>query len=393
MSWSKVKRETFSAIERDDYNSVLKMIEEYPEVLTAYNIRGESLLHVAAQGENIELLKFLVQKGLDVNIRRKNDEERCVTPLHNAAEHGSIKTARWLLECGANIDAGYGLHATPLIEAAMEGKLDMVKLLHASGADINAFYYIGEDESMIRMNALRAAEMEGHKEVAEFLRHHGAVDLDLENELPKNVMSTRHDEIVQHIIKHIGPINNTISEIVPGSRVSVNIHIIPPANGRNWITLITSGMSDYAMDASEENEGFRYAELLLKLPANWPITKKDLEDENYYWPFRWLRQIAHIPHIYEGWLEEGVIIPNGEPPEPFAPLTCLSCIMIGRPKEKELQRCQSSDGTVINFYELIPIYEEERNFAINTSSEYLVEILNDRGIADVLDSNRENVGR
>ncbi|MCI1696911.1 suppressor of fused domain protein [Aneurinibacillus aneurinilyticus] len=390
MSWSKVKRETFSAIKRDDYNSVVKMIEEHPEVLTAYNTRGESLLHVAAQGENIELLKFLVQKGLDVNIGRKNDGKRCVTPLHNAAEYGSIKTARWLLECGANIDAGYGLHATPLIEAAMEGKLDMVKLLHAAGADINAFYYIGEDESMVRVNALRVAEMEGHKEVAEFLRHHGAVNF---NELPKGTVFTRHDEILQHIIKYVGPISNTISEIVPGSRVSVNIHIIPPTDEMDWITLITSGMSDCAMDASEGNEGFRYAELLLKLPVNWPITKKDLEDGDYYWPYGWLRQIAHIPHIYEGWLEKGVIIPNGEPPEPFASNTKLSCILIDVPKEKEMQRYISNDGTIINFYTLIPIYEEERELATNVSSEYLVGILNDRGIADVLDSNRENVGR
>ncbi|MBC2582809.1 suppressor of fused domain protein [Clostridium sp. DJ247] len=392
ISWTKIKSKAFSAVENGECDLLLNIIEEYPKVLTAYNISNESLLHVAANEDNIELLKLLVEKGLDVNVGTKNDKSN--TPLCNAAYHGSIRAARWLIEHGANVDVGYDISGTPLCVAAMNGKREVVKLLLESGADVNASYCIGEGESLTRMNALKLAEIEGYDEVAKVLRSYGAIETNENEKTNKLDISNRHNEILQYIKSCLGPIKYTLSEIIPVSRVSINLHIIPPTNEKNWITVVTSGMSDCAMedDDSEIEEDLKYAELLIKLPSDWKISKKDFEDNNNYWPFEWIRQIAHMPHMYDGWIDEGIIIPNGEPPEQFASNTKVSCIIICKSKEKGLEKYKCSDGRIINFYTLIPIYGEEAVIAMEKGSEYLLELLSKKGIGDIIDINRVNLG-
>lgn len=202
ISWTKIKREIFLAIKKGEYELVLRMIKEHPKVLTAYNTDDESLLHIAAETENIEILKLLIEQGLDVNIGRKNETITHVTPIHNAVEKGSIKTVKWLIEHGADIDTGYGVHATPLILAAGKGNLEIIKLLLESGADINATYYIGEGESKIKFNALKRAEMKGHNDVVRFLRNHGATEINEVEEIKEDTVLTVRDEILQHIKKN-----------------------------------------------------------------------------------------------------------------------------------------------------------------------------------------------
>ena len=199
-----------------------------------------------------------------------------------------------------------------------------------------------------------------------------------------------HNEMIESVSKYFGSVKKTISEIVPGSSVAVNIHIIPPSMNQNFVTLVTTGMSDEPMDYSNEEGNFQYAELIIKLPASWKV-EEDVRDIAYYWPISWLEKAAHIPHIYNGWLDEGVIIPNGEPPHSFATNTKLSCIMICRPQEDGLDKVQTKHGD-IKVFSLIPIYEEERNLALEKGYEYLLKKMSEKGISDVLDIHRENVG-
>ncbi|WP_199884108.1 suppressor of fused domain protein [Anaerosinus massiliensis] len=202
----------------------------------------------------------------------------------------------------------------------------------------------------------------------------------------------QHDEILKYVAENYGKVTQTISEIVPGSRVAVSLHIIPASKDRKYITIFTTGMSDYPMDEAEEAKETAYAELLIKLPADWPLEQKKMKDENNYWPLGWLRKTAHIPHLYDGVLGEEVILPNGEPPEPFAAKTKLSCIMVCKPKEEKMEKFITSKGKIINFYLIMPIYEEERNIALTEGYEYLLEKLNQNRIGDVLDIARKNVG-
>ncbi len=389
LSWTQIKRDTFSAISKGDIETLIKMVESYPKLINAYNISGYSLLYAAAEQNNKDILEFLYSKGLDVNITRKNDTGR-VTPIHGAVNKNIIENVIWLLNHGADVDAGFGIHATPLIEAAFNGYIEMVEVLLKAGASINAYYYVGEGNAKTKITALVAAEMEGHSELARYLRQCGALDNVSEVDTER-LIQDQHDEILNHVEKYFGKVTNTLSEIIPGSKVAVNLHIIPNSSN-NFITIVTTGMSDYPMDDSTEAFEERFAELIIKLPINWPIDKNDMKDMNNYWPLGWIRKIAHIPHMYDGWLGTDVIIPNGEPPQSFSSNTKLSCLMICKPRESGLERFMSTQGNIINFYTLMPIYEEERNIALEKGCEYLITKLNERGITDVLDVTRENVG-
>lgn len=122
------------------------------------------------------------------------------------------------------------------------------------------------------------------------------------------------------------------------------------------------------------------------------IKKENMKDLEQYWPLQWLRKVTHIPHIYDGWIEEGVILPNGEPPQPFAPNTGLSSIMVCKPKEIGLENVHINQED-IKVYTLIPIYEEERNLALEKGHEYVVNKMVKKGVTDALDINRTNVGK
>ncbi|APC40349.1 suppressor of fused domain protein [Clostridium estertheticum] len=390
LSWIQVKRDIFDAISKGDLETLINMVERYPKVITAYNVSSYSLLHVAAEQNNKDILEFLYRKGLDVNITRKNDGG-CVTPIHGAVNKNLIENVIWLLNHGANVDTGLRIHATPLIGAAFNGSEEMVKVLLKAGATIDAFYYVGEGKTKTKINAIVAAEMEGHSELARYLREHDAIE-DTLDEDTESIIESQHDEILCHLEKYFGKVTNTLSEIVPGSKVAVSVNIIPNSSDNKFITIATTGMSDCPMDDSVEAFEENFAELIIKLPISWPISKNDMNDMNNYWPLGWIRKTAHIPHLYNGWIGKDIIFPNGDPAQPFASNTKLSCIMVCKPKESGLDSFVSTKGNIINFYTIIPIYEEERNIALEKGCEYLIRKLSKRGIVDVLDATRENVG-
>ena len=102
--------------------------------------------------------------GLDVNAELPAAPE---TPLHLAVLKGCTQVVAWLLEHGANVNAGGGNYPTPLSYAA-SGTLDIVKLLVAHGADVNTCH-----DNPPR-NPLLLAQERGARDIEDFLRDHGA---------------------------------------------------------------------------------------------------------------------------------------------------------------------------------------------------------------------------
>lgn len=373
-----IAKEVRSAIKQGNTERVIELIGSNDELLNMMTPFG-TWLHVAASTGKIEIVKRLIELGADIN---RLGGVYDGGPLNEAVSGGYIEIVRYLLSCGAEMDVSEP-ERNPLFGAISNGYVDIAKLLIEGGIDIHVRY---NGNYMKNMDALAFAREQGQKEIVKLLETLSESPIiDTNNHKP-------NQEILAHVTKYLGSVSNTVSEIIPGSRVTVNIHIIPPTKVRDFITLVTTGMSDYAMDNSDEANEVKYAELLLKLPPNWPIDKNDMTDHNNYWPIGWLRKTAHIPHIYDGLLAEGVILPNGEPPQPFASNTMLSCIMVCKSRERGLERLVNNQGDIINFYTLIPIYEEERNMALEKGCEYLIEKMNKAGISDVLDFKRKNVG-
>lgn len=369
-------KEIRTAIKQDDVERVVKLIGSDPELLHLVMEPFGTWLHVAATYGKLEIVKKLIDLGIDIN--------RCGGvygggALNEAASEGHPDVVNYLLSCGAEMDISNPVK-NPLFGAIQGGHVDVVKILIANGIDIRVKY---SGESMKNMDSVAFAHEQGQKEIANLL------DSFIKDE-NKDTMQNETSEILDYITEHFGPIHNTISEIIPGSKVAVNIQIILPTKQHNFTTLVTTGMSDIAMDETEENVGTKFAELIMKLPANWPVGKEDMMNNDYFWPIKWLRMIAHIPHSYDGWLDEGVILPNGEPPRPFSSNTELSCILLK--KSEDIGSFTYSTKKSVDFFNLIPIFEEERSVALQKGHELLLEEFDKHGISEVLDLNRKNIG-
>lgn len=365
-----------SAIKKGDIDTVEKLIHSKPGLLNMETPFG-TWLHVAASRGELAIVKKLIELGAGIN---KAGGVYGGSALNKAASSGHIGVVRYLLSCGADMDVSEP-ERNPLFGAISNGHVEVVKLLIESGIDTKVKY---NGESMRDMDALAFAKKYELNEVIEFLE-----DQNGPSTTPSN--NNHHDEILEHITTYFGPVKNTINETIPGSRVSISVHIIPPSKKNDFITLVTTGMSDVPIDYSNEEDTFKYAELLIKLPSNWIIEKETMNDQSWCWPFQWIRKIAHIPHIYDGWIDEEVILHNGEPPQPFASNTKLSSIMVCRPREIELESVHTNQGD-IQVYTLVPIYEEERNLALEKGHKYLINKMLEKGVTDVLYTKRMNVG-
>ncbi|MFJ5772511.1 suppressor of fused domain protein [Psychrobacillus sp. NPDC093180] len=380
MESKQVALEIRSAIKKGNTEKVVELIGSNAGSLNTMTPFG-TWLHVAASKGELDIVKKLLELGLYINMLGGVYGGGA---LNEAASAGYIDVVRYLLAYGAELDVSEP-ERNPLFGAISNGHVEIANLLIESGIDTDIKY---SGESKKNMDALTFAKEQGQEEIMKLLEDKKGFST---TTTAKDNSKDHQDKILEHLVKHIGNIKNTISETVPGSRVSVNIHIIPPSINKEFITLVTTGMSDEPMIFTEKENELKYAELLLKLPSSWKVEEDNLNDQNNGWPFRWLRKVAHIPHIYDGWLEEGVILPNGEPPQPFASDTKLSSILVCRPQETELENLNTKQGKV-HFYSLVPIYDEERSVALEKGHGYLLEKMREKGISDILDISRVNVG-
>ena len=128
--------------------------------LDARDEKEKTPLHYAAETGKMEVVQLLVEAGADVNATGNNDWP----PLCIAAENNHIAVSEYLIAHGADVNPDNGW--TPLQQAPYSSSIEMVKLLIAKGADINA----GEGE----WTALDGAVSEGRRDIAELLIQKGA---------------------------------------------------------------------------------------------------------------------------------------------------------------------------------------------------------------------------
>ena len=133
---------------------------------------GESSIHDAANGGNIEAVKQHIAAGADVNAKG----EEGLTPLQYATFHGHKEVAELLIAKGADVNAKDEGGETPLLYAATFGHKEIAELLIAEGADVNA-----KDDKIVGY-PLHFAAAFGHKEIAELLIAEGA-DVNAKSEI------------------------------------------------------------------------------------------------------------------------------------------------------------------------------------------------------------------
>jgi hypothetical protein len=204
--------------------------------------------------------------------------------------------------------------------------------------------------------------------------------------------------IAEHVIKHVGPITDVFHEVTPDI-VQIDLLVVGPREEKPFTTLVTCGMSDRAMRVPIEDPDdlaripeLRYAELLLCLPPDWPLTPDAFKDESNYWPIRWLKRLARLPHQMDAWLGLGHTIPNGDPPRPFAGNTTFSGWLVDGPVlfAPAVQKLRAADKA-INFYSIVALYEEEMTLKLRKGSGAISHLLDRAKVSELVDVNRQNV--
>eukprot|EP00919_Chromeraceae_sp_WS-2016_P065497 GHVR01154933.1.p2 GENE.GHVR01154933.1~~GHVR01154933.1.p2 ORF type:complete len:113 (+),score=17.60 GHVR01154933.1:217-555(+) len=84
--------------------------------------------------ERLDVVKVLVENGVDVNFR--NNVGQCA--LHNASANGHLYVVKYLIENGAYINNTDNEGDTPVYIASWNGHIEVVRyLLNEGGADVN----------------------------------------------------------------------------------------------------------------------------------------------------------------------------------------------------------------------------------------------------------------
>jgi len=191
-----------------------------------------------------------------------------------------------------------------------------------------------------------------------------------------------------HIQQYFGKVENVFHELVSPD-IHVDICIVPPTEERDYYTLVTMGMGAHRMNVPEELAEYKLerAELAIALPADWKLDRESMQDERWYWPIRLLKSLARLPINCDSWLGHGHTVENREA---FADNTKLCTATLIGPQDTEdgSEVCTLPGGEEVNFYQVIPLYEDELDYKLAHDADALLDKMD--GISFVVNPTRQN---
>lgn len=198
-----------------------------------------------------------------------------------------------------------------------------------------------------------------------------------ETQLPYMYDEKEMETVETHISDYFGEFSMVMHEIFSPD-VHVDICLIPPhpEEERNFYTLVTMGMGAYRMNVPEElaKQKLTRAELLIKLPPDWHMEQEAFQDERWYWPIRLLKTVARLPMQEDSWIGWGHTV-GMEEGETYAENTklCGCMVVSAEMPEEDSFYCELENGDDVNFYQLLPLYEEEMEFKLVHGAQALLD--------------------
>ena len=188
-------------------------------------------------------------------------------------------------------------------------------------------------------------------------------------------------EIIKFIEENFGRIEK-IYQDVGFKNFYLDIAQIKPTKEKPYYTLITLGMGEHKM-YNQNNENFSsFAELMISLPPDWNL-------DSYDWALDNLINLAYIPFSYYSAYEWGHLENNFDP---FSFNTKLSALTILYPEmKKENSGLLKLENRNLQFYQIVPLYNEEYTFALKNGMKNLLLLDVEKKISFVIDMNREKI--
>lgn len=176
------------------------------------------------------------------------------------------------------------------------------------------------------------------------------------------------------IVKHFGTIRNVFHELVSPD-IHCDIYVVDPPDQAK-VYLITGGMSGYLMPVPDELQADgvpERLELMVTLPAEWPLTYKDLRNKANYWPIQMLKDLARYP------VENFQMLNNGHTvgmPKPYGDTKFTAALLRTPGQLSPKTRFRLSAEVETGLLQLIPILPEEREYLASHGSEGYVPFEN-----------------
>ena len=189
-------------------------------------------------------------------------------------------------------------------------------------------------------------------------------------------------EIIKFIEENFGKVEEIYE--IGYDNYYLDVAQINPTKEKPYYTIITLGMGEYKM-YNQNNENFSsFAELMISLPPDW-----NFDDKNYTWAIDELIQLTYIPFTYFFAYEWGHLENNFEP---FSSNTKLSAVTLLYPEmKKENSGLLKLENRNLQFYQIVPLYDEEYTFALKNGMKNLLLLDVEKKISFVIDMNREKV--
>ncbi|XP_070579349.1 dentin sialophosphoprotein-like isoform X2 [Ptychodera flava] len=156
------------ATKNGDLDRVKALVARNKSLVNEPDEVGRTPLHIAAEHNQLDILKWLPLNGADIN----HETRTGYTCMHTAALSGHVRCMNALSVMGASVRTKTFDDQTPLHLAAMSGHLETAKWLVANRAPL-------EDQDNMGRTALDIAEDYNHQEVVKFLK---ACEADLKRE-------------------------------------------------------------------------------------------------------------------------------------------------------------------------------------------------------------------
>ncbi len=167
------------------------------------DMMGNTPLMTASFYGHLEIVKYLIDEGADVNASRRygnitalneasqNGHDEIVqllikhgaidSSLIDASQSGDIDKVSRLIKQGSDVNLQAYSDTTALIKASSNGHLEIVKLLIKSGSKVNT-------QDMYGQTALMLSSFDGHLDIVKYLVDNGA-DIDLKSGMSDGSLS------------------------------------------------------------------------------------------------------------------------------------------------------------------------------------------------------------
>ncbi len=197
--------------------------------------------------------------------------------------------------------------------------------------------------------------------------------------------------LAEHYAKFFKTEPSVLHELV-SDEIHLDVYFYPPAE-LPFTVAATVGMSALPMQTPQSQADQRWAELMIALPADWPLNEAALQKEQFSWPIDWLKRLARLPHLLDAWFGEFHTIPNGDPPTPIAKTDFVGFALL--PPVSFGDGCGTIDqpdrARTTRLLSLVPLHRDEMQFKLDHGMGELLELFDAQNVNDLLRPDRPSV--